>query len=179
MTGLLIIGAMANSFEDVFEQIGYSYPQGRPQLAPGSLLHRLQLNIAPESQSEFRPLLQLDPLPLPAVFDDIIEDTQAPVLILTSVQHPQYDDDFQQSPSAVPASSYDELVTSYDHASSGVDVAPQYDPVPTFQYDAVPLASQPPQPVVNSASSVQYIAPAATFDDANGYNYAVPSQRFF
>lgn len=205
VTGLLIFSssATADRFEDVFEQqIGYSYPQGRPQLAPGSLLHRRQhgLNIAPASHAEFRPLLQLDPLPLPQRFEEEYEvkfeaPPPSPAFEQRPLEHPQqqqpqpqpqpqpilsppppaqeYDIDYQQqyySPAVAV------LRTSYDHkVSSGApDSVSQ-------QYDEVPPPPPPPQQVVNYAppqQSVRYVAPAATYDDANGYDYTVPSRQF-
>lgn len=171
MAGFLALGTSTHALDIV--QQGYSYPQGKPQLAPGSLLHRLQLHIEPESYINTPPLSVLS-----TTFDQLdptdqfnTHTSQSDLLVNVPEQLPHLDTD-SQTTNAVMQPVYMQfdypdtnevnlfnavLDTNYDVAAT----VPHY----TSSYQAQHIEATP-------------APPAEFYDDVIGYSYSVPNIPF-
>lgn len=160
---------------DVLQQ-GYSYPQGKPQLAPGSLLHRLQVDIEPESLINHPPLAETPP--------STIEQTYP--IEQFNIFTPQYDQIANVPGHLSQLETHSQSTTSVMQPQDTVqfdypdaDDVNQIRPVLDTNYDVTATVPQ-----YASTYSVHFFEsapapPAATFDDATGYSYAVPSTPFW
>lgn len=161
---LLTLGSATDTLDTL--QQGYSYPQGKPQLAPGSLLQRLQVYIEPETFINTPPMDVL-----PTTFDQSYPTDQF------NIQTPQYN-----LPELLPHLETHVATTTTAMQPDGTS---QYDYPDTYavnQFEAVVdtnynVAATVPQ-YANSYVGAAPAPPAAMFDEMNGYSYSVPSIPF-